>query len=294
MIYAFSDSGKPELPLDRALPAAYHSRMQESAPNEFPALRRLFDLIQTLRGPGGCPWDQEQGFEDIVAGTIEEAYELEWAATHHGDDATVVDEMGDLLFLVCFAIAIRNETSPEFTLERVARHAYDKIYSRHPHVFGDAKAESSDESILHWERIKAQERSRKAEDGASALHGLAGNMPPLRRAEKVQERAAAVGFDWDNPQDIVKKLREEIAELEAAVEDNDRDQIQHEVGDLFFSVVNIARFLKLDSDNALNRSTSKFISRFTAMEKLIHAEGKDLSDMSLSEMDEYWERIKGE
>lgn len=256
------------------------------------AIQRLFDLIRTLRGPGGCPWDQEQSFEDIVAGTIEEAYELEWAATHHGDDPTVVDEMGDLLFLVCFAIAIRQETSPDFTLERVATHAHAKIYSRHPHVFGDATAESSDESIAHWERIKAEERERKGENGQSMLDGIAGNLPALRRAEKVQERAAATGFDWDDARDIVAKLREEVDELEAAIEAADRDQIQHETGDLFFSAVNMARFLKLDPDNALSRSTSKFVDRFTAMEKLVRGDGRKLADMSLKEMDEYWERVK--
>lgn len=254
------------------------------------ALKRLFDLIRRLRGPGGCPWDREQKFEDILADTIEEAYELEWAGTHHGE-SEILDEMGDLLFLVCFAIAVKQETHPNFTIGNIADHAHDKIYNRHPHVFGDAKADNAEESLVHWERIKAEERNNKDAE-AGTLDGLAGNLPPLRRAEKVQERAASVGFDWDNPQDIVKKLREEVDELEEAIKTGNRDEIQHEVGDLFFSVVNVSRFLKLDADGALNRSTSKFVKRFEKMESMIHADGKKLSAMTLAEMDEYWDRVK--
>jgi MazG family protein len=258
------------------------------------ALQRLFHLIARLRGPDGCPWDQAQKLGDILADTIEEAYELEWAATHLSR-TELLDEMGDLLFLVCFAIHVARETDQDFNVAHIATHAYEKIYGRHPHVFGDAKAETPEESIVHWERIKAGERENKKEsDDESALHGIAGNLPPLRRAEKVQERAASVGFDWDNVSDIVKKLREEVDELESALQSGERDHIHNEVGDLFFSVVNISRYLKLDADRALNRSTSKFIHRFQSMEQLIHKDGRKLPEMTLEEMDAYWERVKAE
>jgi MazG family protein len=283
MLYAIPFAFKLELSDE----CQYHCRMQNNDTN---ALQRLFNLIRHLRGPEGCPWDREQSFEDILADTIEEAYELEWAGAHHGE-SEVLDEMGDLLFLVCFAIAVKQETHPDFTIGNIATHAHDKIYNRHPHVFGDAKAATADESLVHWEKIKAEERNHK-DAKAGTLDGIAGNLPPLRRAEKVQERAASVGFDWDNPQDIVKKLREEVDELEEAIEGGNRDEIQHEIGDLFFSVVNVSRFLKLDADGALNRSTSKFIDRFQKMETMIHADNKKLSEMTLVEMDEYWDRVK--
>jgi len=253
-------------------------------------LKKLFDLIATLRSPKGCPWDREQNFEDVLSDLVEEAYELEWAGAHHGD-AEVVDEMGDVLFLVCFALSIRAETDPGFTLDRVAGHAYEKIYSRHPHVFGDASASTPEESIVHWEEAKAREREAK-DSNAGALDGVAGNLPPLRHSEKIQERAAAVGFDWSDVRDILAKIREETVELEQAIEQGQREEIAHEIGDLFFAVVNVARFLKLDPEGVLNRSTSRFIRRFEAMERMTGEEGHRMQDMNLAEMDTYWERAK--
>jgi len=254
------------------------------------AVRQLFDLITALRGPDGCPWDRAQKFEDVLSDLVEEAYELQWAGSHHGP-ADVLDEMGDVFFLVCFAIAIRRERDPEFNLDRIAAHAWKKIHSRHPHVFGDAEASTPRESIEHWERAKALEREKR-DAGAGALAGVAGNLPPLRHAEKIQERAAAVGFDWDRIEDVFAKVREEIDELEEALASGKSGEIHHEIGDALFSLVNVARYLSHDPDRALNDTTSRFIGRFETMEKMISDEGKRFADLSLAEMDVYWERVK--
>jgi MazG family protein len=254
------------------------------------SLQRIFDLIAHLRGPLGCPWDREQTLDDVLSDLIEEAYELEWAGAHHGD-AEILDEMGDVLFVLCFAMAIKRETSPTFTLQAVAEHAYRKIHARHPHVFGNEKAQTPAESIVHWERVKAAERARR---NAGALDGIAGNLPALRHAVKVQERAAGVGFDWDHVQPVIEKLREEIGELERAITAGDREHVAHEMGDVIFSSLNVCRFLKIDADEALQRSTSKFIRRFQAMEARILADGKRLESMTLNEMDAYWTRVKKE
>ena len=254
------------------------------------SLERVFALIARLRGENGCPWDRAQTLDDVLSDLIEEAYELEWAGAHHGD-AELLDEMGDVLFVLCFAVAIKRETSPAFTLDALAAHAHDKIHGRHPHVFGDEHASTPAESVVHWERAKAKERSRR---NAGTLDGIAGNLPPLRHAVKVQERAASVGFDWDELAPVIAKLREEIGELEAAIASGERDGITHEMGDVFFSAANVCRFLKIDADEALQLSTSKFIRRFDALEALIRADGRQLDAMTLAEMDAYWKRVKAE
>jgi len=254
------------------------------------SLDRVFDLVARLRAPDGCPWDREQALDDILSDLVEEAYELEWAGTHHGE-AELVDEMGDVVFLICFAISVRRETSPDFTLERIAQHAHDKIRARHPHVFGTEHAATPAESIVHWERAKAEERAR---NNAGALDGVAGNLPALRHAVKIQERAGSVGFDWDDVTPVLAKLREEIAELEEALASGDRTAIKEEMGDVIFSAANVSRFLRIDADEALQHTTSKFIRRFQTMERAIAADGHRFQDMTLSEMDAYWERAKSE
>jgi MazG family protein len=254
------------------------------------SLQRVFDLITRLRGPDGCPWDRAQTLDDVLSDLVEEAYELEWAGTHHGD-AELLDEMGDVLFVLCFAMAIKRETSPDFTLDAIAAHAHDKIHARHPHVFGTERAATPDESLVHWERVKAGERARR---GAGTLDGIAGNLPALRHAVKVQERAASVGFDWSEAAPVIAKLREEIEELEKALASGRRTDIAHEMGDVLFSAANVSRFLRIDADEALQLSTSKFIRRFQAMEVRVAADGKRLEAMTLDEMDAYWNRVKSE
>jgi tetrapyrrole methylase family protein/MazG family protein len=261
------------------------------------AIERLLGLIRTLRGENGCPWDRAQKIEDILSDLIEEAYELDWASRQRVQE--LFEELGDVLFLVCFAVAIQNETDPRFTIARLAQHAHDKIYRRHPHVFGDAKAETPDESIVHWERIKSEERAGRKSDadagagaGAGLFDDVAGNLPPMRRAEKVQERAASVGFDWDDVSGIVAKLREEIGEVEESLSSGSRDQVREELGDLLFSAINLTRFLNVDASSALNATTAKFMVRFRRMEELIRADGRQLAAMTLDEMDVYWERAK--
>lgn len=254
------------------------------------SLDRVFSLIARLRGPDGCPWDRAQNLDDVLSDLIEEAYELEWSGAHHGDNE-LFDEMGDVLFVLCFAMAIKRETSPNFTLDAIAEHAYQKIYNRHPHVFGTEKAATPEESIVHWEQAKARERGLKNQ---GTLDGIAGNLPALRHAVKVQERVAGVGFDWDDVKPVIAKLREEIEELERALTMDDPAHLKHEMGDVIFSALNVSRFLKIDADEALQVSTSKFIKRFQTMEERIKSDGKKLESMTLNEMDAYWDRAKSE
>lgn len=264
---------------------------EDSKTPQSEAIERLFALIRTLRGPGGCPWDRDQRIEDILSDLIEETYELEWALARHGD-SELIDEMGDVLFVLCFAIAVKSETAPEVTIDRIATHAHDKIKRRHPHVFGDAKAGNKHESLVHWERIKAEERAAKGNDGNGFFADVPANLPALRHAEKIQERAASVGFDWDNPRDIVHKLREELDELEEALTDAPRERVEDELGDVLFSVVNVTRYLQMDASRALTGASRKFIDRFQRMQGLIESDGRRLADMTLAEMDVYWERAK--
>jgi MazG family protein len=251
---------------------------------------RLSRLIRILRGDSGCPWDREQTFDDVLPSLIEEAYELEWANAQHSRDE-VVEELGDVLFVLFFAIEILAETDENVTIERIAARAYDKIKRRHPHVFGDEKAETTSQSLFHWNRMKEEEKNAKAPD-RSALAGVPDNLSPIRRSETLQRHAAKIGFDWPDTTGIIAKLREEVDEIDRCLADGSKDKIKEEIGDLFFSVTNLSRFLDIDGESSIERANAKFQDRFRKMEALILADGKTLQSLTLEEMDIYWDQVK--
>ena len=257
-----------------------------------PSVDRLVRLIETLRGENGCPWDREQTIRDVLPSVLEEAYELQWAF-ERGSGEEMLDELGDVLFLICFAIGILHEEDDRVTVEAIAARAYDKIRRRHPHVFGDRKAENREESLAIWNDVKAEEKRGQAPDD-SALSGVPRNLSPIRRAETLQTFAARVGFDWPEVAGIIEKIREEIGEIESAVAGGNRDRIIDEAGDLYFAAANLSRFLEIDGEQALDRANAKFSKRFRAMEELIRRDGKALREMTLEQMDVYWDRVKAD
>lgn len=252
-------------------------------------LERLSELIKILRGDKGCPWDRAQTPRDILSDLVEETSELQWAYEQSIEEE-VLEELGDVVFVLVFAIQLLEEQYPDLSLEKASQGAYDKIKRRHPHVFGDALARSKDEGLAHWNRMKAEERrNKKAPD--HIFDDIPGALSPVRRAEKIQRRAARVGFDWPDTRGIFEKIREEIDELERALDHSDTER-EEELGDLLFSVLNLTRFLGIEGEKALNGTNAKFIRRFLHMEALARHDGRTLADMKLEEMDEYWERAK--
>jgi MazG family protein len=194
--------------------------------------------------------------------------------------------------VLTFAIHLLQEKDPGFNLEKIASHAYDKIKSRHPHVFGDQVANTKEEGLAHWDRIKETERQKK---GATKMFSdIAGGLSPIRKAEKIQKRAAARGFDWPDAMGVLAKIREEIDEVEQELCGDPATMNEDEIGDLYFSVVNLSRFLKIDGEKSLARANAKFIKRYHRMEKLVAADDKNFEKMTLEEMDAYWERAKKE
>ncbi|MEJ2722807.1 MAG: MazG family protein [bacterium] len=195
-------------------------------------LEKLFTLIRKLRGEGGCPWDRAQTLDDILSDLIDEAYELQWAQSRRST-AEVHEEIGDVLFVLTFAIALVQEKDPSVTVENIASDVHAKIKRRHPHVFGDAVATTTSESLAHWNRIKAEEKDGQA----SLFSGVADDLPPMRKADKIQRLAADRGFDWPDTTGILRKIREEANEVEASLGGGSEERIREEIGDLFFSVV---------------------------------------------------------
>ncbi|AKS41433.1 nucleoside triphosphate pyrophosphohydrolase [Wenzhouxiangella marina] len=258
--------------------------------SETPILR-LIEIMARLRDPdGGCPWDIEQDFRSIASYTIEEAHEVA-EAIERGDLDDLKDELGDLLFQVVFHARMAEEQGA-FVFDDVAEAIAEKLIRRHPHVFGDQQIDSAEAQTANWERIKAEERARKGETDGSALAGVSRGLPALRRAVKLQKRAAKVGFDWPDSAPIFDKLREEAGELEQAIAAGDADNMEEEIGDLLFVVTNLARKLDVDPGAALRRSNHKFEERFRAMEALAAERGLELAALDLEQQDALYEAIK--
>ena len=253
---------------------------------------RLREIMAQLRNPdGGCPWDLEQDFETIAPYTIEEAYEVA-DAIERRDFSDLKEELGDLLLQVVFHSQMASEAGL-FTVDDVARSINDKMVRRHPHVFDQADGRTADGQTEAWETIKARERAEKGRsEDKSALAGVAKALPALMRAEKIQKRAARTGFDWTNPEDILEKLDEESLEVREAIESQDMDAIEDEIGDLLFVSANLARRFKLDPEIALRKANAKFERRFRAMEALAAKRGQDFSSFSLNEQGALWDAVK--
>jgi MazG family protein len=257
-------------------------------------IQKLVDLVEQLRGEDGCPWDREQTRETLKPMLIEEAYEV-LDALDGEDPADLKDELGDLLFQVVFHSQIASERG-EFHLGDVIDRVHDKMMRRHPHVFGDAELRTSEDVLRNWEDIKAAERgtpsASRPESNESLLDGIPSKLPALHEAYQMTAKASRVGFDWARLEQIIAKLREEADEIVRARDTGDQAEVADEVGDLLFVVVNVARFLRVDPETALRRSNRKFGRRFRHVESRVKAQGRELKDATLTEMDELWEEAK--
>ena len=251
----------------------------EMAAKEF---MRLVNIMDELREK--CPWDKKQTIETLRQLTIEETYELTDAITEN-DWPGIKEELGDLLLHIIFYAKIGAEKK-QFTLQEVIAAICEKLLIRHPHIYGDTIVNNDEEVKQNWEKIKLNEGKK------SVLQGVPKSLPAMVKAMRLQEKSKTVGFEWDKTSQVWDKVKEELNELEAAVAEADKDKMEDELGDVFFSLVNFARFLQIDAENALERTNKKFIQRFTGMEKAAAAENKLLHNMTLEEMDTLWNRMK--
>lgn len=257
---------------------------------------RLRVLMKRLLDPGGCPWDREQTHESLKKYLIEEAYEV-CEAIDRGDRDEIAEELGDVALQVVFHSELA-ERAGSFRLEDVYSAVCRKLLDRHPHVFGEVEAKDSDAVLRNWESLKREEKRRKAEarggDRASVLDGVPAALPGLQRAMRLQEKAAKIGFDWEGIEGVEEKLREEAEEFSRAARDGTPEELEDELGDVLFTIVNLARRLRLDPEEAMRKACRKFDARFRAVETRAEAAGRDLREMTLAEMDALWDEAKAE
>ena len=249
-------------------------------------VKDLVDIVRLLRGPGGCPWDAEQTHESIRRDFLEEAYEAV-EAIDEGSAGHLKEELGDVLLQVVFHACLEEEQG-SFGLDEVADGICKKLIYRHPHVFGETAVSGTGEVLQNWDALKRQEKGQATH--TDALSSVARSLPALWRAEKVQKKAKKAGFDWPDVSGAVDKLSEETGELRQAIREG--SNIEEELGDLLFAAVNVARFVKVDPEAALQRSTDKFIARFRLVEQAAAKAGRSMEEMSLDELDQLWEGAK--
>jgi XTP/dITP diphosphohydrolase len=253
-----------------------------SRAQQLEAFNRLLDIMDDLREK--CPWDQKQTMESLRHLTIEETYELADAILENDLDE-VKKELGDVLLHIIFYAKIGSEKNA-FDIADVANSISDKLIYRHPHIYSDVVVKDEKEVKANWEKLKLKEGKK------SVLEGVPKSLPALVKASRIQEKVTGVGFDWEQPEQVWEKVQEELSELHAEVQNKHTENIESEFGDVLFSMINYARFIGVNPENALERTNKKFIKRFQFLEEAAKKEGKQLSDMSLTEMDVHWEKSK--
>ena len=253
--------------------------------------KRSFDelvaLMAKLRGPDGCPWDRKQTFDSLKPFIVEESYEVV-DAIDKNDRAALAEELGDFLLQAVFVAEIAQEEK-SFDIDDVITAIYNKLVRRHPHVFGDVEAKDAEHVLVNWEKLKNEER--KAEN-KSVLAGVPQSLPALLKASRLTEKAARVGFDWRRAEDVLAKIDEEVQELRDAIVGKNPQEIHDEIGDLLFSIANIARKLDMNAEEALQSANRKFTRRFEAMERSVRGEGRNLDQLTLEQMDVLWDEAK--
>ncbi len=278
----------------------YNRSMEDLPKKTGEKFERLVEIMATLRGPNGCPWDKEQDFNSLKPMLVEEVYEV-LEAIENNDFDGLSEELGDLLLHVVFHAYLGKETG-QFDVNTVIDKISEKLIRRHPHVFGNETAGTAEEVIKNWEAIKAKEKEQKLKNRTpeqrSPLEGIPSKLPAIHEAHQISSRVARVGFDWPDIEGIFDKLQEEVRELKDVIstqnDDKRRDRLEDEIGDILFCIVNISRYLKIDSESALKRANRKFKSRFQYMEGELAKQGKTLDQTPLEEIEALWQKAKSE
>ncbi|MDG1111259.1 MAG: nucleoside triphosphate pyrophosphohydrolase [Polaribacter sp.] len=253
-----------------------------SRKEQLAAFNRLLDIMDELREK--CPWDKKQTLESLRHLTIEETYELADAILDN-DLQEIKKELGDVLLHIVFYAKIGSEKKA-FDIGDVANSISDKLISRHPHIYGDVKVENEEDVKRNWEQLKLKEGKK------SVLEGVPKSLPAVVKASRIQEKGAGVGFDWEKPEQVWEKVQEELEELNEEIKKGNKENTEKEFGDVLFSMINYARFIDVNPENALEKTNKKFINRFQFLEKIAKKEGKNISEMTFAEMDVYWEKSK--